>query len=142
MIFWAHNSIVIVARESDFDDGTLLVWRGDFDLMTEFVAEGFRDIEAHASRFLAAARQGVAAGSTACGRRSAVAVLAGEGFFEDAREVFRGNAKTIISNREDSFFCGIFGGNGNSFALVFNAVLKDLVDDKLEPLAIGKNFII
>lgn len=142
MIFWAHDSIVIVARESDFDDGALLVWRGDFDLVTELVAEGFRDIKAHAGRLLAATWQGVATGSTVRGRYSTVTIFAGEGFFEDAREVFRGNTETIIGNREDSFFCGIFGGNGNSFALVFNAILKDLVDDKLEPLAIGKNFVI
>lgn len=142
MIFWAHDSIVIVARESDFDDGALLVWRGDFDLVTELVAEGFRNIEAHASRFLAATRQGVAAGSTVRGRYSTVAVLAGEGFFEDAREIFRGNTETIVGDCEDSFLCGIFGGNGNSFALIFNAILKDLVDDKLEPLAIGKSFMV
>ena len=142
MIFWAHDSIVIVARESDFDDGALLVWRGDFDLVTELVAEGFRDIEAHAGRLLATTRQGVAAGSTVRGRYSTVTIFAGEGFFEDAREIFRGNTETIIGDCEDSFFCGVFGGNGNSFALVLNAILKDLVDDKLKPLAIGKNFVI
>ena len=125
--------------------------------MAEFVAEGLRDVKSHAGRLLGAGLRG-ARGRLATRGDSVItgdlmieglvtigglmAVFAGEGFFENAREVFSGDTDAVVGNFKDGFIIGGCGGNRDGLALIFDAIKNNLVEDKLEPLGVGKNFVV